>query len=406
MCYGRPCTIQDADWDVSVVYNLDDTSTRCPGFEGNSVEILEDGSHTDVTNLSYQRFKYRLYRIASPILEAIYLYKAASIHEVVDKIKGINERLLAWERDLPRELRLRSFHLETLPPNTNTIKIFRLQALTLQLFYDNVQLLLHRPLLAYDAITLLGSSRMIGPPPRNGSFEREADTRPSSSRISAEICQSSRDQCYESAIRTSRVITHEKILVEARNTPAAPYIGIQSFTAGAMLGIFALSIPFTDCAQQAKQGIGRLAKMPKVLGFRTPVSKQCGSVLEELILLVLAEERKCLISDTGAGNGEGFSSRALLSSPPTRQLSPRLAPRDINDSEPYPNCETTETRSSAGLRMRETSNPTEANEEYGVAMNETFAYQGAVTEDFHNAVASLQNGMNIFMCMLTNLTLW
>ena len=39
MCYGRPCTIQEVDWDVSVIFNLDDTSTRCPGFD--STEILE-----------------------------------------------------------------------------------------------------------------------------------------------------------------------------------------------------------------------------------------------------------------------------------------------------------------------------------------------------------------------------
>ena len=393
MCYGRPCTIQEVDWDVSVICNLDDTSIRCPGFES-SVEVLEDGSHTEVTNLSYQRFKYRLYRIASPILEAIYLYKAAGIHEIVDKIKGINERLLAWEKNLPPELRLRSSHLDTLPPNSHTVKIFRLQALTLQLFYDNVHLLLHRPLLAHDAITMLGSSRRIDLPSRSDNREQEAQIRPPSARTSVDFCQSSRDQCYESAIRTSRVISHEKILLEARNTPAAPYIGIQTFTAGAMLGIFALSMPFTDFAQQAKQGIGRLAKMPKVLGFRTPVSKQCGSVLEELILLVLAEERKCLISDTGTGTGDGFSSRVLLSSPPTREMSPRLGPRGEHEYEPCPSYETTEEGDSDGVRVGETSNITQANGEHGVAITETSAHQEAVTEDFNNAVASLQNGMS------------
>lgn len=50
ICYGRPCSIHPADWEVGMICNLDDTLTTCPGFS--STEVLENGVEEYVTILS------------------------------------------------------------------------------------------------------------------------------------------------------------------------------------------------------------------------------------------------------------------------------------------------------------------------------------------------------------------
>ena len=126
-------------------------------------------------------------------------------------------------------------------------------------------------------------------------------------------------------MRTSRISEHPTALIAAGNTHAAGFAAIQSFTAGVMLGNFALSNPFSAQAQESKQAISRLIQMFRSLGYRTTVSDQCGSVLEELVRLILAEEMKALISD-GEGKDVRCSSNDCLhpsSNPTSRMFSPR-----------------------------------------------------------------------------------
>ncbi len=47
-----------------------------------------------------------------------------------------------------------------------------------------------------------------------------------------------------------------------------------------MLGIFALSEAFSAQAQEGKRGVGRLIRMPKLIGYRMIVSDQTGRFLE------------------------------------------------------------------------------------------------------------------------------
>jgi hypothetical protein len=299
-----------------MVRNIDDSSARCPGFE--SLERLDDGSYEPVTILSYQRFKFKLYQMASRIIRNVYFNRRATLRDVVEKVKSINSRLLEWEQSIPDELRLSSYSSETPDSRTEPIlKIFRRQALALQLSYDNMQLILHRPLLAYD-----GSSKAISlsnnAPRRSGRDVPVQGTDSDNATLDQDkdVFKVSKTRCWESAMRTSRIGEHPDILKDARNTYGAAYAGIQAFTAGVMLAIFALSNPLSTQAQESKRAISRLIKMPKLLGYRTAISDQCGVILEELIRLILAEEMKSLVSE-GESDERGFSSieRARATSP-------------------------------------------------------------------------------------------
>ena len=108
-------------------------------------------------------------------------------------------------------------------------------------------------------------------------------------------------------MRTSRISEYSTVLIMAGDSHAAGFAALQTFTAGAILGIFALSNPFSAQAQESKQAIGRLIQLPKSLGYRTTVSDQCGSVLADLLQLIMAEEMKALTSG-GLGKIPRYSS--------------------------------------------------------------------------------------------------
>ena len=276
--------------------NMDDLATTCPNFA--SPEPLDNGVHGQVTILSYQRYKCRLYQIANPITEGIYFYNGGTIKEVVKKVKLINQRLLDWNKSLPPELRLTSFKSHQRDHEEDpALNIFRLQALTLQLTYDNIQLLLHRPLLAYSESPIRFSP----------SSERSRQTNPdslihNSNEWSPEqggdvnTLRASKKQCWESAIRTSKVSEIPTALFTLAHTHGAAFAAIQTFTAGVMLAIFGLSDPFSARATEAKQAIGRLIQLPGKFSYRTTASDECGAVLGDLIRLMLAEEMKALTS--------------------------------------------------------------------------------------------------------------
>lgn len=230
------------------------------------------------------------------------------MREVVGRVKEINQQLLEWDRSLPSELRLKSFVVEVDEPTLDPIlKTFRLQALALQLSYDNIQLLLHRPLLTYTGS--LYSPRLSGNlagGPAQDSLAHDSRTDVPTFGVDDDLSQGCRSQCWQSAIRTSWIGDYPSILRAARNTYAAAYVGIQSFTAAAVLAIFALTDPLSNQAHDAKRAIARLIGAPRTVGFRTHMSDQCGSILEGLLRLILAEEMKSLILNGGIGHGEAF----------------------------------------------------------------------------------------------------
>jgi hypothetical protein len=354
-----------------MVCNIDDTSITCPGFQ--SMETLEDGSRdTSIT-----------------------------IEETARRVKAINERLLAWERSVPPELRLSSFEPDSTDRRRcHILETFQLQALALHLFYNNIQLLLHRPLLTYT-----GFSRRDRISTRTTSDESSmANSRATSPTpaFCSQAYQSSKSQCWESAMQTTKISNYKGLLLAARNTPVAPYIGIQAFTAGAVLGLFALSAPLTSVSLEAKRALGKLIKMPQSLEFHSLVSDQCGNVLKDLVHLILSEETRLLTADVDGTSKESLSGN--LSAQPAqpitkaRELAPTPAEShwpDVGYDHPRPNNQDIPSQPSAeGLTQSlEIVEKDDGGFVYGddpLALQETVAITAG--EDFNHALLSLQTG--------------
>lgn len=275
--------------------NLDDTRARCPGYE--SLETLPTGANEPVTILTYQRYKFKLYQATSTLTTAIYTRQILGQDELITRVESIHLQVVEIWNSVPPELRLSSFKERTWSAEEDNIhRVFQLQALSLQLLYDNIQLILHRPLLQYEVMTPDQRALETVDTGRDNSTITDGSQQGEAARRKNRVITSSRSQMWESAMRTSRLSELPHTLRLAKNTHAAAYIAIQAFTAGVALGLFAISSPFSRRSQIAKQAVGRLIRAPKSLGYHTAASEQYGLILHDLIQLVFKAEMRCLES--------------------------------------------------------------------------------------------------------------
>jgi hypothetical protein len=269
--------------------DIDDNSIRCIGFQ--SMELRRDGTYQPVTVQSYHRHRATLYRIAAPVVRDMYSRGSRSTNDVAKKIREVHQRLQDWQSSLPPELKLRSFVQQQQQQSDiyrdPVVQVFRLQALALQVTYDNVMILLHRPLLQCELSQYSPSLTKSLNDGSNSAATADPER----------TAKASRQHCWAAALRTSFMIESvPDLLNAARPTPFGAYIGMIAFTSGVMLGIFALSNPLSVEATEAKRGIGRIISMPSTPGYKAALWAQSSRVLERLLRLILEEEVKALTS--------------------------------------------------------------------------------------------------------------
>ncbi|KAG8355475.1 hypothetical protein FVEN_g6729 [Fusarium venenatum] len=299
--FGRPRSIRDEESHVAMVRNLEDTAARHPSF--NSTESVGESIYP-VTIFSYQRYKFVLYTIAARVMRDIYFENSStSLTSVLHTIRSICRDLESWFQSLPPELKHPSdndsefvMQQDQDPLTSNTVRIFRLQAMALQLAYDNIQILLHRPLLQLPLGLCSPSHVVHGMRSTDASnVKGKTANKPNPCAVDSATLALSKTQCYKSAVRTACL--NASIVKEARHTHAASYIGIQLFTAGMVLSIVALSAPLSSEAQQAKRAIGRIVSTTASIGNKTLLSTQSQKILRELVRLILEKEMNSIFAE-------------------------------------------------------------------------------------------------------------
>ncbi|OIW32835.1 hypothetical protein CONLIGDRAFT_153868 [Coniochaeta ligniaria NRRL 30616] len=284
--FGRPAIIHDTDIHVSYPDMDDETTTS--EYSG-SEEMFANGVRKPVSSGSYHRYKAKLYEIATPITRGMYSRDDGAMIGTMEQIKTVHQQLLEWEQNLPAELRLRSFEgTQFQYTKASLSSTLHLQALALQVSYDNVQLLLHRPLLSLKDVDRQGpefSSATGDKGPRSGVSREKTE----------DVIAVSRHQCWASALRMSYLVKHQGALEFAKNTPFGAHVGLHCFTAGVTLAIFALSRPFSSQAQEAKQGVGRLIRIPTSSQSWSAVFNQGAEVLKDLLRLIVEKELQALV---------------------------------------------------------------------------------------------------------------
>jgi hypothetical protein len=247
------------------------------------------------TQVCLSTYQYRLnlvYRIASPLLEDIYGMRSSHNTEgsgLPEMVATANRALLEWQNDLPAHLVFDQLN-DLTAYSTAEEKMHSLQAMSLQLTYDNLMIVLHRPMLARRGYGPAGLQAMSP-----------------QSHFSNDLQEASFKRCLRSALRISNLQRKPNIFALARTTHLVAFLGMNLFTASVVLFICALSDTLSDTAQEAKRGMRRTLQMQKALSNYASLSMQCSTILEDLVQLILKKELEEMLQDHGTGEENTFN---------------------------------------------------------------------------------------------------
>ncbi|KAJ2893257.1 hypothetical protein MKZ38_008852 [Zalerion maritima] len=340
MCYGLPFLISDDDCVAGAP--CEDNIYPTPGCS--SFLMLEDdlegpdATGGAVTLLTYQTYKLHIYIILGQIISGLYRQSngesnsllsafnsptksfapsrgAQKSEELLETVERLDAKLRNWYNHLPQALRLSADmsyppydqdcgkggddvddDVTVIPAQDDPLKdsvkvqnrrckvrrgIYGMQALLLQLAYDNALVLIHRPVLALKNNT--------------------------SSIVSHEVFRRSVDACWNAALRMSNIGKHH-ILHRNQHAHAISYVGIHLFTAGVVLSVFGSSDPLSRRAWEAKQGLSRIIRMQRQLRKKVVVSGQSLAILENLAREVVRKEMAIILATDIDGAEENKTS--------------------------------------------------------------------------------------------------
>jgi hypothetical protein len=175
----------------------------------------ESESNEAICLSTYQTQLNHIYRIASPVLENIYGIRSSTdlgLHSrLPEMIKSATRSLEQWKQALPIHL---SYDLiaDITDASSTRHKMHALQALSLQLTYDNIMIVLHR--------TLLADQRQI-PTNGPGRNQQQSAQQPSLSpfqEFSASPEDNNFERCLAAALSISRTQSKPKLIALAQNT--------------------------------------------------------------------------------------------------------------------------------------------------------------------------------------------
>ena len=302
MSYGYPHAIKDADCDVELLDPLARTSA------GQSPASFSTTHQCPASLLSYKYLMSKLSILIKDTLTGLYgigsfkgglqntrSENSAGLRNLIKRASTLDSRLQSWKMEIPDLLRLDKLgnSLNTTYTSVEEMDqdirangpgfethIYQLQALTLELAYENARILVHRPLLTYKMA------------PRKES-QNKTDTEPQQQ----DPFQASLQACREAALKTAE-IGSTPIFSLAADTYAVTFISIHTFTAGVMLCILASIEPLTVHSHASKSGLRQLLNMQRHLKAtaRSSLASQGLEILERLTRLVMDKELKEMLA--------------------------------------------------------------------------------------------------------------
>lgn len=389
--FGKPCGLPLEDIEVKIPEVIGDKTVQHPHFK--STATMPDGSVEPVTTFSYVKYKLKFYQISSSIIGDLYFHRNPNVIELAAKVSRIHEELVGFHNSLPPELKLEELCSTPDEPVTPETRPFILQALALQVAYDNVQILLHRPLLSQDLQHFKDDKSSIS----DGQLNTGATGRSHSpsSRDIHQVLLSSRDHCWESAIRSSNLGNYQQCLRSARESHAAAFLGINLFTAGMVLCVIALSRPLSSQAQIAKQAVARIMALSRFLAGRVLLSAQTTKVLKDLVRLIGDKEVDAILSGSEVFENATTTTRAV---PKNSMGRPKIFSADTSapvSAEENAVNQLMDLQSQFQVEQQQTGSNAVAPE----PPNSTnFDFSGLENLDFNNGLFTLQQGKSLHRC--------
>ncbi|KAK9859156.1 hypothetical protein MYU51_016219 [Penicillium brevicompactum] len=297
--YGRPLGINDKDCNL----NMPSDVLENPKF----VHPLT-GQTNSICYSTYQRELNQLYLIASPALKTVFGSRTLRTSEHLNGptyfalVGKITEHLQRWRSCLPSHLILdldRDFD----PSSAPSSRAYALQSLSLQLTYDNVLIVLHRPLLAKQVDHLYIANKRS---PNEGEMDTPMHPSITSPSVTQPIMQTesstlgsqttSSELWMKAATRTSRITELPALAQLATDSHLVAFLAINLFNAAIVLAVMALSEPLSDTAQEVKRTITRILRLQDLLGRRSALSKQSTAVLKNVVVMLLRQESAAMLA--------------------------------------------------------------------------------------------------------------
>jgi hypothetical protein len=192
-----------------------------------------------------------------------------------------------------------------------------MQALALQLAYDNTIILLYQPLLTVKF------------PRASRAATLKAPNLPRSLNMASHACR-------EAALRTSRLHSCPAF-EQSRSTYAAAFVGIHLFTAGVVLYPLIRDDTSSTKTQENKAGLQRILQMATLLKDTSALASQGHELIQKLISLVFKSEADEFFGNRAHGEGSGEAMSDLnIDEPGQRQQSLDLDDREASDSTNVP----------------------------------------------------------------------
>ena len=184
---------------------------------------------------SYQRELNKLYLIASPIIETIFGMRVIGSGErsagpqYTTQITEATEKLWAWRRRLPSQLLL-DLASDCKQDQSRTSRVHQLQALALQLTFDNLLIIFHRPLIAKQVDHLIRnqpeSAHGAAPSPASLSNADSPFFGATAASPLARAHMSSTEQWWDAALRTSKVTELPRLSQLATDSHLVAFLAI------------------------------------------------------------------------------------------------------------------------------------------------------------------------------------
>jgi len=392
--FGKPVGLPLEDIEVKIPEVIGDKTVQHPHFK--STATMPDGSVEPVTTFSYVKYKLKFYQISSSIIGDLYFHRNPNVIELAAKVSQIHEELVEFHNSLPPELRLEELFSTPDEPVTPETRPFILQALALQVAYDNVQILLHRPLLSQDLQHFKDDKSTTS----DSLLTTEAISRSHSpsSRDIHQVLLLSRDKCWESAIRSSNLGKYQQCLRSARESHAAAFLGINLFTAGMVLCVIALSRPLSSQAQIAKQAVARIMALSRFLAGRVLLSAQTTKVLKDLVRLIGDKEVDVILSGSEVFESTATITRAIPKTPVGR---PKISPAEpvvpVSAEENAVN-QLMDLQSQLQVQQQQQTSSENVAPEPPISTN--FDFSGLENLDFNNGLFTLQQGKSLILLFL------
>ncbi|GKT66892.1 tall aerial hyphae-4 [Colletotrichum tofieldiae] len=284
MLYGFPLSIVNEDCNIELPspYPLrsKDASWDAAGCRATGKATL----------LSYKVSMARLSMIVVEALLKLYGTRKKAVRTaegpvVGDLIKNVaipDQQLHAWYEDLESELRLGDSAQPQQPYGTDTWQsgtegspsredrehLLGVQALALNLAFENTRILVHRPLLSYRATKNSTDACRL---------------------VEGDPFQISVRACRESAMQIVNISSSPNFK-EATDTYAVSFVALHLFTAGVALSILTSLDPLSLDSYESKMGLRQLIGLHSQLKSKSIVAEQSLEILKKLTKTIMAKE--------------------------------------------------------------------------------------------------------------------